>query len=136
MADVGLDGLLYINTGTTASPTWTLIAGQKNASFSFKKATVDITCKDNSGWEDFIGTTRGWTVSADGLVEEADDGFLYLEDAFFDDATREFKFITPVGREFEGEGEIETLDEKFPYDNVIEYSLTVKGKGALTKTGV
>lgn len=132
MAEIGLDGLLYINTGTTASPTWTLIAGQKNASYSFKKATVDITCKDNSGWEDFIGTTRGWTVTADGLCEETDAGFLYLEAAFFDDSTREFKFITPTDRYFQGEAEIETFDEKFPYDNTVEYSVTLKGKGELT----
>ncbi len=128
---IGLTGLAYINTGTTGSPTWTEIGGQKSASISFKKKTVDITCKGNAGWEDFIGTTRGWSLTIKGLVDEVDAGYLYMEAMFFDNATREFKLVTPVGRTYIGTAEMDSLDDDFPYDSTYDYSVSLKGKGAL-----
>ena len=130
---IGVNGLLYINTGTVASPTYILIGGQRNATLKNSKSTVDITNKGDFGWRNTTGTVREVSIDFDGLVDEADSGFLALRDVFWNNVSKLFRFITPGGVTFTGTYELDTIDENYPYDDAVGYSATLNSKGAVTK---
>jgi predicted secreted protein len=130
---IGVSGILYINTGTDASPTYTLIGGQRNASLDFSKKTVDITNKGDFGWDNFTATTRGVTVDVDGLVDEADAGFQQLRLVFWNNVSMKFRFNTPSGVTYSGTFELDSLNESYPYDDAVGYKASLKSKGTVTK---
>lgn len=130
---IGVNGLLYINTGTTASPTYTLVGGQRNAKIRKSKKSVDITTKGDFGWENSTGTVRGLEISFDGLIDEVDTGFLALRDVFWNNVSKLFRFITPGGVTYTGTFELDNIEEGYPYDQAVDYSATLKSKSAVTK---
>ena len=129
----GVNGILKINTGTSGSPTYTLIGGQRTATLSFSKSSVDVTNKSDVGWENTLGTTRGITISCEGLIDEADAGFLELRNVFWNNVRDQFQFLTPGGTTFTGTFEMESLDESYPFDDATGYSMSLKSVGAITK---
>ena len=130
---IGVNGLLYINTGTVGSPTYTLIGGQRNATITETKDAVDITNKGDSGWKNTTGTVRGVTIDFDGLVDEADTGFIALRDVFWNNVSDQFRFTTPGAVTYTGTFELDSLEESYPYDDAVGYSATLNSKGAVTK---
>ena len=81
-ATVGKDYLLYINTGTSGSPVWTLIGGQRGASLGRTADEIDVSNKTTSGWKSVKAGLRSWSIDLDGLVLLADDGIAALDYAF------------------------------------------------------
>ncbi len=67
---------IYLNTGTTGSPTWTIIQGVKNLSLttSAKEEDVSEYNDDNDGFEKSIVLGRGKTVTLDGFAKYDADG--------------------------------------------------------------
>lgn len=74
-AQTGLTFGLYINTGTTGSPTWTALAGLRTRSFKINNNPVDVTTADSSSrFRELLGDT--------GTVElEIDASGVYQKDA-------------------------------------------------------
>ncbi len=130
----GVKGILYINTGTDSAPTWTLVGGQRNATLSFSKESVDVTNKGDYGWRNTVGTTRGVSIDIDGLVDEADSGYLAFEDVFFSNTVKKYEFRTPNGRTISGTFELSNLDNSYPYDDAVGYSATLESKGQVART--
>lgn len=130
----GVNFLVYVNTGTAQSPTWTKVAGQRGGTFSRGYDTIDITSKDNNGWQDEEYGNANWSIEADGLLVEDDAGFLALEDAFDNAEYVLVRFQTQAGNNYEGSAIISDFSVEAPYDDTATYSLTLNGKGAYTKT--
>ncbi len=130
---IGVNGLLYINTGTVISPTYTLIGGQRSATITESKETVDITNKGDFGWKNTTGTVRGVTIDFDGLVDEVDAGFLALRDVFWNNVSKQFRFNTPGAVTYTGTFEMSSLEESYPFDDAVGYSASLASKGAVVK---
>ena len=130
----GVNFLLYVNTGTDATPVWTKVAGQKGGTLNRGYDTIDITSKDNSGWQDEEYGNANWSIEADGLLVEDDAGFLALEAAFEGADYVKVRFQTQAGNKYEGSAIISDFNVEAPYDDQATYSLTLNGKGAYTKT--
>lgn len=135
----GLNGKLYINTNTVASPTWTFIGGQRSAKLSKNHEATDVTNKGDAGWERSIGTTRSLSIDLEGFVDEADAGFLALADVFWSDlgstttTQKQFQFRTPGARTFTGQFNLSKLDEDHPMKDGVGYSASLKSSGVITK---
>lgn len=130
---IGVNGLLKINTGTVGTPTYTTIGAQRTATITFSKKTVDITNKGDAGWENSTGTTRGVGITCAGLVDELDAGFLELRNLFWGNVSDQFQFLTPGGITYTGTYEMDSIDEEYPFDDAVGYSVTLKSKGVITK---
>lgn len=129
----GITGVLKINTGTSGSPTYTMINAQRNASLDFGKKSVDVTHKGDAGWERTLGVSRSVSISCDGLVDEADAGYLELRNVFWNNVQDQFQFLTPGGVTYTGTFEMETLNESYPYEDAVGWQITLKSVGAIVK---
>lgn len=133
----GIDFLLYANTGTDAVPVWTKIAGQRGATLNRSAETMESTSKDSTGWKEFEQSFKEWSIEAEGLLVDGDAGYLELEEAF-NNGTKlkvELKMDT-AGDKWTGSVIVTDLPVEMPYDDLVSYSVTLQGSGALTKTEV
>jgi TP901-1 family phage major tail protein len=130
----GVNFLLYINTGTEAVPVYTKVAGQKGGTFNRSSDTLDLTSKDNAGWQDEDYGTASWSIDADGLLVESDAGYTALEDAFDNKEFVLVRWETAAGNKYEGSAIITDFSTEAPYDDNATYSITLNGKGQYTKT--
>lgn len=130
----GVNFLLYVNTGTEAVPVYTKVAGQRGGTFNRSSDTLDLTSKDNAGWQDEDYGTASWSIEADGLLVESDAGYAELEEAFDAKAFVLVRWETAGGNKYEGKAVITDFSTEAPYDDSATYSITLNGKGKYTKT--
>jgi TP901-1 family phage major tail protein len=130
----GVNFLLYVNTGDAQTPVYTKVAGQKGGTFNRSTDTVDLTSKDNYGWQDEDYGIASWSIEADGLLVEDDAGYLALEDAFDNKEVVLVRWETAGGNQYEGNAIISDFSNEAPYDDSATYSVTLNGKGQYTKS--
>ena len=131
----GVNFLIFINTSTDGSTeNYVKVAGQRGGTFNRSADTLDITSKDNFGWQDEDYGVMSWSIEGDGLLVEDDAGYKALEDAFM---AREFvkvRWETAAKTQYEGQAVITDFPVEAPYDDSATYSITLNGKGEPTKT--
>lgn len=131
-ASVGKDYLLYINTGTALSPTWTLIGGQRSADLSRSADSIDVSHKTSGGWKSNKAGLRGWSIDLDALVLLSDAALPYLEKAFNDGAEIHVRLQYPNMTEQTGWGSLTDFSLATPHDGEASMTGTIEGNGALS----
>ena len=131
-ACVGKDFLLYINTGTVATPNWTLVGGQRNSSLNRSADSIDISHKTSGGWKSTRAGLRSWGIDLDGLVLLQDAGLEALETAFNEGKEVHVKIKYPDGKYREGWAVITELSIDTPHDGEASISGTLEGTGPLS----
>ena len=126
---------VYINTGTEASPVWTKVGGQREATFDRGKGTIDTTDKDSGGDEEHLPDDRNWGISFGAFLIEDNAGWLAVESAYDGEVLKQFRFITP-GFAYMGKATVESLSIAGAKGDAGVASFTLKGSGALTKTAI
>lgn len=129
----GVDFLIFVNTGTIVTPVYTKVAGQRGGTFTREADTLDMTSKDNFGWSDADYGVLSWSIEGDGLLEEADAGYLKLENAFMAKEVVKVRWQTAGGTTWTGDAIITSFPVEAPYDDSATYSVTLTGKGAPVK---
>lgn len=61
---------LEVNTGTEATPAWTVVRGLSRIELPITAEEVDVSDFDSEGWSDSLTTFRSWSVNVEGF-----DGF-------------------------------------------------------------
>lgn len=130
----GVDFVINVNTGTVELPTWTLVAGQRNATLTMSTDEVDITSKNSNGWHEGLPSIRSWSIEFDALLIEDDDGLAAIEDAFMNGTQVQVQIVTPAGNKYDGNATLTDFSYEGPYDGEATASGTLTGSGALTKT--
>lgn len=131
----GINFLIYINTGTVAAPTYTLVAGQRGGTLNRKRDTVELTNKTTGdGFKEYAATFAEWSVDFDGLLVEDDTALKFLDDAFFNNTDLMVRFQTAAGNQYEGNCVLTNFPVEAPYDKEVTYKGTLQGTGAYTKT--
>jgi Phage tail tube protein len=87
---LGLDGKLYRNTGTFASPTWDLITNVKDVTLNLETGEADVSTRGNNGWRATVGTLKDASIEFDLIWDTSDADFTAVKDAFFNGTTIEF----------------------------------------------
>lgn len=131
-ATVGKDYLLYVNTGTVNSPTWTLVGGQRGASLARTADSIDISHKTSGGWKSMKAGLRGWSIDLDGLVLLQDPGVQALEEAFMGGLEVHIKLEYPDGTVQTGWGSLTDFSMEAPHDGEASLKGTIEGNGALS----
>lgn len=133
-AVTGVSFLTYINTGTDASPVWTLIAGQRGATLNMSIDEADTTSKDSSGWHEGLPTIRNWSIDFDALIIEGDAGLTAVENMFINKTQVKIELRTPAASKYTGKATLTDLSYDTPHDAEATCSGTFTGTGSLTKT--
>lgn len=125
----GVNLLVKVNTSNTGTPAYTSILGQKGGTFSRGYDTIDLTSKDNSGWQDSDYGNGNWSISVDGNLSETDPALTRLDAAFINAEIVRVQFAFPSGKSYEGDAVITDFSIEAPHDDVASYSLELTGKG-------
>jgi hypothetical protein len=88
-AKLGLDGRLYRNTGTYASPTWNEVKNVRDLSISLEAGEASVTTRGNNGWEAVLGTLKKASVEFQMVWDSGDADVQAFRDAFLDRDTIE-----------------------------------------------
>jgi TP901-1 family phage major tail protein len=130
----GVDFLLYINTGDESTPSWSVLGGQRGATFKRQADEIDASSKTSNGWKDTIPGLRSWGIEADALVLDNDAAFEKLDECYMNRSPVQVRYARKDGSKWEGKATITDLSEDTPHDDVATYKLTLSGIGAPVKT--
>ena len=122
----GTNILIYVNG--------TAIGCATSGSISMNTSTIDVTCKDSSGWTEILAGLRDWSLDGEGLTQfDATYGFNDLVSVWKNRTKVTVRFSTNVtGDEyFEGQAYLTALSEDAPNEDVTTYSYTFSGTGEL-----
>ncbi|WP_035207726.1 phage major tail protein, TP901-1 family [Metabacillus indicus] len=129
----GMKVKLYIKDGVTGK----VLAGQRNASLSRSAESMDATSKDSDGWKESIAGMKEYSIDADGAFVESDEAYKALETAFVNGENVDVYLEFPSGTKYEGNCTITDFSLEAPYDDLVTYSISLQGNGALdTVTGI
>lgn len=128
---IGVDILVMVNLGDDETPDWQAVGGQRGATLSRSRNTVNITSKDSAdAIEEFEYGTGTWSISADGVYVESGDALTHLTDAWKNRTKVKVRWQEAETDVFEGTALITTADLEGPYDGEATYSLELQGSGA------
>ncbi|MBJ8030238.1 MULTISPECIES: phage major tail protein, TP901-1 family [Bacillus cereus group] len=127
----GMKCKVYIEDATTGK----LLAGQRNATLSRSAETVDATSKDTAGfWKESLAGFKEWSIDCDGAFVESDAAYGLLETAFINSENVNVYIELPSGTKYKGNCTITDFSLEFPYDDLVTYSISLQGSGALEIT--
>lgn len=127
----GMKVKLYIEDATTGK----LLAGQRNATLNRSAESIDATSKDTAGfWKESVAGFKEWSIEADGAFVESDVAYGLLETAFLNSENVNVYLELPSGTKYKGNATITDFSLEAPYDDLVTYSLSLQGSGALTVT--
>lgn len=128
----GVDILILIDTSATETPSYTVVGGQRNATFSETSETIDTTSKDSNGNYEYDYGLYGWSISCDGLYVTDEAAWTKLKTAMRNKQTVTVR-ITESGTATEqGEALVTSRDVEAPYNAEATYTIELTGTGALS----
>lgn len=142
MAKVNASGLkLYIMRGTS-TPVKKLITEQLSFDYNRSTATIDVTSKDNNGYEEFIGGLKSGEVSIEFIMDLTPTGTdrLNYQEMLAVESAREvadYKAELTDGTKTLSMGFkalITEFNASAPMEDKITISMTLKRSGAPTDT--
>ena len=128
MAIVGSKVKVYIGTVTGV-----VLAGQRSATLNRSAETIDTTTKDGDGWAESESGMKSWSIDCDGAYIESDAAYGTLETAFLAGTKVDAYIQFPSGAKYSGKVVITDFPLEFPYDDLVTYSISLQGSGALAK---
>ncbi len=138
--ETGINWVYAVDTAESeGSPSFADLPQQKGGGISFSKSDVDATNKENSGWEDYVTTRRGWSGSVDGQSDDNDAGLEYLIDtnqlhATVTDKPVHIRLTNAAGDTWIGWATMETIDYNFDEADLVQWTASFKGRSR-TNTG-
>lgn len=79
---LGLEAVLYVNTGSYGSPTLVKVDNVKDLTLSLEKNTADVTTRGNNGWRAMLGVLKDATVDFGMVWNTSDPNFVLIRNAF------------------------------------------------------
>jgi TP901-1 family phage major tail protein len=124
--------VIEVNTGDDVTPVWTVVGGQRNATFSEETETVDLTTMDSDGYQEFGYGLGSWTIECDGLYIPSAQGYSALKDAQRNKTNVQVR-IQEDGQPTEvGEALVTSRELEGAYDGESTYNVSLQGTGKLT----
>lgn len=134
VATTGKDYLIYLNTGETeATPTWTLLGGQRSGDLTRKADSIDASNKTSGGWKSSLAGLREWSIDLESVVILNDAGSQFLEDAFNDGQLVHVKFEYPDKKFRTGWAAVTDFSLSTKYDDAATIKGTLSGNGPLSE---
>lgn len=131
--ETGLNWLFAVDTNENpSSRNWVDLPQQTSGSFNWSPDDVDATNKSNAGWADSLTVSRSWTGSCSGQTDPDDTAYLYIVDTVAFGTTTDHpvyvRIINDDGDTIIGKAKIDSWEESFGHDEVVNYSITFTGR--------
>ena len=120
----GLDVLIKVGS--------TVVGGQRNASLEMSAETIDTTVKTTGGWASKITGIKSWTSSCDGVYFVDDAGLEAAQTAFMSGTEVKLDFTNSSGLAYSGQAVITSMSVEAGQEDVVSYTISFEGTGALT----
>ncbi|MGL4850930.1 MAG: phage major tail protein, TP901-1 family [Clostridium sp.] len=118
----------------------TVLGGQRNATLSRSAETIDATSKDTVGnWMESLPGFKSWSVETEACYIATDSAYATLNRAFLDGENVQVLVMFSDQNNSKGmlgEATITDFPIELPYDDLVTYSLTLNGSGALEEVTV
>lgn len=128
---VGRQYLLYVDGGTTGTPKWVLLGGQRSTDRTLEAESIDTSHKTSGGWTTSKLGLSSWSIETSTVLMLQDEGMAILQACLLQKEDCHIKFEYPDGTYETGWGSVSNASGSTPYDGVAEGSLTITGNGAL-----
>jgi len=122
---------IYSNTGTIATPSYTALSCEGQASVSVGNSTTDTSSKCDV-WDTHEILHSNWSVSGSGYYSDGDAGVDELVDAVMTRTKVLVQIKTLDAKIFSGNVTVESFDFDSPHDGVVGFSVSLKGDSTLT----
>lgn len=110
------------------------IAGQKSGKINRKTASIDASSKDTpGGWKSSVSGMKEWGVDVEGLFIPSDETHKQLGKAFENGTPVCLKLVNMKTKKamYGGLASLTDYSIDAPYEDMVTYSLTFEGMGAL-----
>lgn len=129
-AVLGLEAVIYRNTGTYGTPVLSPVTNVKDLTLNLEKGTTDVTTRATNGWRTMIGVLKDATIDFQMIWDTSDTHFAAIKDAFLATSlaaqTLEF-FIMSADVDTSGSEGLRAscMVEKFTRNEPLEEAITV-----------
>jgi len=128
---LGLAAKLYYNTGSYASPTWTLIGNVKDVTLTLEKGTADITTRAAAGWRATVGTLKDLTIEFAMVWDTTDAAFTAIQTAFMNNTSIEVVALDGLVATTGSQGprvtcDVTSFSRSEPLEDALTVSVTLK----------
>lgn len=109
-----------------------VVGGQRNASLEMSAEVIDTTVKSTGGWAAKIPGLKSWTSSCDGIYFLNDEGLAAAQTAFMEGTEVQLEFSNTDGLAYSGQAVITSMSVEAGQEDVVAYTISFEGTGALT----
>jgi len=130
-AVLGMNAKLYRNTGTYASPTWTIVSNVRDVTLSLETGEADVTTRAASGWRQSIATLKDAGLEFEMVWDGTDAGFTAVKDGYMNGTNIEFLVLdgdsaTSGSQGLRAEMSIMTFSRNEPLEEAVTVSVSAK----------
>ena len=131
MNKLGMEGKLYYNAGSYATPDWKELKNVKDVTLNLEKGEADVTTRGNAGWRATVGTLKEGSLEFEMVWDTEDEGFAALQAAWFGDTPVEMAVMDGPIAASGSQGlratmSVISFSRKEPLEEAMSASLTVK----------
>ena len=126
----GLDVYIKVNTGTEGTPVWTKVGGQRGATITASLTDIDVTDKDNQGWQEKLAGLRSFDIEFDAFLIEDDAGYVEVKKGFWERKELHCQVITPA-KTYTGKFLLAEMPIEAPHDDAVTVAFTLKSVGII-----
>ena len=128
----GVDVLILVKDGSD----YKVVGGQRGASLSESRATIDVTSKKSTGgYKEHEYGLAEWSISCDGVYVENEANYGLLVTAMRNSTKVVARWQEGTTNVFEGTCLVTSRDLEAPYDGEATYSMELQGDGAPVLSG-
>jgi TP901-1 family phage major tail protein len=126
-AGAGKNVLLKVDTAGGSPQSYTTLSGQRVTNWTINGQTVDITSKDDNGWQQVLdqGGVRSLEVDVQGIFKDAAEEEVVRQAAFANQIIW-WMFTLPNGDSLEFQAKPENYQRGGEYDNAETYSFALR----------
>lgn len=134
---LGMECKLYRNTGSSESPTWTLIGNVRDVSFEMTSSEADVTTRGNAGWRAMRRGLKEASITFEMVWDTTDTNFSAIQSAYFAGTSIEFAvmdgLITTNGSSgLRATMSVMSFSRQEPLEGAVTASVTLKPTYAQT----
>lgn len=112
------------------------VACSKSCSLSIEQDLPDASCKGSNGWAEHINGQKSWSIECEGLLDfSATYGGQSASTALINGTSATLLFTTGTSNDIEwtGTANVSSLSIESGMEDVVTYSASFTGTGALTQ---
>ena len=131
MNKLGMEGKLYFNAGSYATPDWKELKNVKDVTLNMEKGEADVTTRGNAGWRATVGTLKEGSLEFEMVWDTEDEGFAALQAAWFGDTPVEMAVMdgpvaTSGSQGLRATMSVISFSRKEPLEEAMSVSVSVK----------